>query len=409
MSEFLTVRLSSEPQSPVPWCVWSTSQQEVIASGELASWQQIEELTPYAQQRTCIALLAGSDCLVTDVEIPKGAARQFESMLPYLLEDEVAQDVDDLHFTILNKSNDAATVCGVEREWLSYIVSTFKEQGIHFRKVLPDTFALPIESQGVSALQLESQWLLRQSEFKVASVDSSWLPLFMTSDWFSQEDESDSERRIFSYTALPADSVLEASSLTWHPKPAELVMGLLSQQAITSAVNLLTGSFKAKSSLIKYWKIWQKVAVAACILVSVLVTQQVLLVQQYEAKASAYRAESERIFRAVFPNKRKIPTVSYLKRQMNDEAGRLGGDGGSDSMLNWLAHLPQTVGKVAAIELESIKYDGNRSEIRIQAKSADFQSFEDARTKLSEQFKVEQGPLNRNGEAVYGSFVLKRK
>ncbi len=112
MSEFLTVRLSSEPQSPVPWLVWSTSQQEVIASGELAGWHQLEELTPYAEQRTCIALLSGNDCLLNHVEIPKGAARQFDSMLPFLLEDEIAQDVEDLHFTILEKNATHATVCG---------------------------------------------------------------------------------------------------------------------------------------------------------------------------------------------------------------------------------------------------------------------------------------------------------
>ncbi|MGF1752241.1 type II secretion system protein GspL [Vibrio makurazakiensis] len=407
MSEFLTVRLSSEPQSPVPWCVWSTSQQEVIASGELASWQQLDELTPYAQQRSCIALLSGSDCLVTDVEIPNGAARQFESMLPYLLEDEVAQDVDDLHFSILDKKSDSATVCGVERKWLTHIVQSFADNDIVLRKVLPDTFAMPIETQGVSALKIHNQWLLRYGAFKVASVDENWLSLFMTSDWF--EHELEAALPINSYTAMPAIDMGNREHVEWQAKPAELVIGLLSQQAITSSVNLLTGSFKAKSSLIKYWRIWQKVAVAACFLVSVLVVQQVLLVQQSEAQANAYRAESERIFRTVFPNKRKIPTVSYLKRQMNDEANRLGGSSVGDSVMGWFTLLPETIGKVTAIELESIKYDGNRGEVRIQAKSKDFQSFEEARTQLSEQFLVEQGPLNRNGDAVFGSFVLKRQ
>ena len=144
MSEFLTVRLSSEPQSPVQWLVWSTSQQEVIASGELASWQQLDELTPYAEKRTCIALLSGNDCLLKNIEIPKGAARQFESMLPFLLEDEVAQDIEDLHFTILDKGADSAVVCGVEHQWLTQVMSAFSENGITIRKVLPDTLALPV-------------------------------------------------------------------------------------------------------------------------------------------------------------------------------------------------------------------------------------------------------------------------
>ncbi|MBO7913974.1 type II secretion system protein GspL [Vibrio splendidus] len=406
MSEFLTVRLSSEPQSPVQWLVWSTSQQEVIASGELSSWEQLDELTPYAEKRSCIALLPGSECLIKRVEIPKGAARQFDSMLPFLLEDEVAQDIEDLHLTILDKDATHATVCGVDREWLKQALDLFREANIIFRKVLPDTLAVPLEDQGISALQIDQHWLLRQGNYQAVSISEAWLPMFLQSDWVAAGEEEQATT-IFSYTAMPSDDVQQQSGLEWQAKPAELVMSLLSQQAITSGVNLLTGTFKTKSSFSKYWRVWQKVAIAACLLVAVIVTQQVLKVQQYEAQAEAYRAESERIFRAVLPGKQRIPTVSYLKRQMNDEAKKYGGSGEGDSLLGWLALLPETLGQVKTIEVESIRYDGNRSEVRLQAKSSDFQHFETARVKLEEKFVVEQGPLNRNGDAVFGSFTLK--
>nr|WP_252306551.1 type II secretion system protein GspL [Vibrio splendidus] len=406
VSEFLTVRLSSEPQSPVQWLVWSTSQQEVIASGELSSWEQLDELTPYAEKRSCIALLPGSECLIKCVEIPKGAARQFDSMLPFLLEDEVAQDIEDLHLTILDKDATHATVCGVDREWLKQALDLFREANIIFRKVLPDTLAVPLEDQGISALQIDQHWLLRQGNYQAVSISEAWLPMFLQSDWVVAGEEEQATT-IFSYTAMPSDDVQQQSGLEWQAKPAELVMSLLSQQAITSCVNLLTGTFKTKSSFSKYWRVWQKVAIAACLLVAVIVTQQVLKVQQYEAQAQAYRMESERIFRAVLPGKQRIPTVSYLKRQMNDEAKKYGGSGEGDSLLGWLALLPETLGQVKTIEVESIRYDGNRSEVRLQAKSSDFQHFETARVKLEEKFVVEQGPLNRNGDAVFGSFTLK--
>ena len=406
MSEFLTVRLSSEPQSPVQWLVWSTSQQEVIASGELSNWEQLDELTPYAEKRSCIALLPGNECLIKRVEIPKGAARQFDSMLPFLLEDEVAQDIEDLHLTILDKDASHATVCGVDREWLKHALELFREANIIFRKVLPDTLAVPFEEQGISALQIDQHWLLRQGNYQAVSISEAWLPMFLQSDWVVAGEEEQATT-IFSYTAMPSDDVQQQSGVDWQAKPAEVVMSLLSQQAITSSVNLLTGTFKTKSSFSKYWRVWQKVAIAACLLVAVIVTQQVLKVQQYEAQAEAYRAESERIFRAVLPGKQRIPTISYLKRQMNDEAKKYGGSGEGDSLLGWLALLPETLGQVKSIEVESIRYDGNRSEVRLQAKSSDFQHFETARVKLEEKFVVEQGPLNRNGDAVFGSFTLK--
>ncbi|MFZ6044446.1 GspL/Epsl periplasmic domain-containing protein, partial [Vibrio natriegens] len=55
------------------------------------------------------------------------------------------------------------------------------------------------------------------------------------------------------------------------------------------------------------------------------------------------------------------------------------------------------------------KYDQNRGEIRFQAVAAEFQHFEQLRTLLTEQFEVEQGQLNREGNQVTGAVVVRRK
>uniref|UniRef100_UPI0001CEA34F GENERAL SECRETION PATHWAY PROTEIN L n=1 Tax=Vibrio parahaemolyticus TaxID=670 RepID=UPI0001CEA34F len=79
------------------------------------------------------------------------------------------------------------------------------------------------------------------------------------------------------------------------------------------------------------------------------------------------------------------------------------------AMLSWLAALPATLGQVKDLEITSFKYDGQRGEVRIHARSSDFQPFEQARVKLAEKFNVEQGQLNRSDNVVMGSFVLKRQ
>ncbi|PMH46028.1 type II secretion system protein GspL [Vibrio sp. 10N.286.49.B3] len=448
MSEFLTVRLSSEQQAKIQWLVWSTSQQEVIASGEIDRWQQLGELTSYAQQRTTIALVSASDVLLTSVDIPPGGARQFDNMLPYLIEDEVAQDVEELHFSVLRKAAGKADICAIDRQWLQHIISQFKQVNIDIKKVLPDVLALPLPQENqVSAVECDGQWLLRKGAHQGASVDAAWLDIFCQSDWLAPvkkvqkaEDEqadtasssadtsSDDKETAHSlssdkpalanhqqawqvncYSNYPQACELTSSQITWKKQPPEMAMILLSQQAHINPINLLTGEFKAKSSFLKHWKVWQKVAVAGVMLVAAIMVKQVMVVNQYETQASAYRDESERIFRQVFPNKKRIPTVSYLKRQMNDEANALSGGGDEQALLTWLTLLPPTLGEVKGMELLSFKYDGNRDEVRLQAKSPEFQHFEQARVKFSEHFIVEQGQLNRNDDAVLGSFTLKRK
>ena len=50
--EQLIVRLGSDSQSPVFWIVWSESEQEIIASGELPDAQALSSLSERAGVKT---------------------------------------------------------------------------------------------------------------------------------------------------------------------------------------------------------------------------------------------------------------------------------------------------------------------------------------------------------------------
>ncbi|MDG3086860.1 type II secretion system protein GspL [Vibrio hannami] len=403
MSEFLTVRLSRQEEKPIGWLVWSTSQNEIIASGELSDREQLEELTDYAQQRTTILLLDSSDLILSDVDVPAGAAKQLDKMLPYIMEEDIAQNVESLHFHILKKTASIAYVAAVERDYLQGTLDRLNKLGIEVKKVLPDVLALPYSEDAISAAQLGDQWLFRKGEYQGLALESAWLPHFEVSGW-----NSDGERVIpvNSYTPAPT---LSGESLGWQEKEPELVMQLLAKGAIFSGINILSGSFKPQSAILKNLKVWKGAAIAACLLLMVMGVKNYVDVSRAEVHASAYRAESERIFRSIFPDKQRIPTVSYLKREMDAEESRLSGSGSEDTVLSWLASLPAALENKKDIDIKAIRFDAKRGEMRIEAQMADFQAFEVVKTELEEHFSVTQGPLGREGEKVSGSFVLRRQ
>lgn len=401
MNEFLIVRLSNNTAQAIQWIVWSESQHEVIASGELSDRSALPELANYAQGRRTLVLISAQSLVLTDVEIPAGASRQFESMLPYVLEDDLAQDVDQLHFSVLNKGQGRAQVCAIDRAFFEQLLSDLREQGCQIHQVMPDVLALP-EVEGISAVELGGQWLLKKSPYSGMAIESDWLALIAQSDWVKRDEDF---LALTAYSALPNLELAEDQQ--WQNGEPKLVMQLLAEQALTSKINLLTGAFKPKSSFSRHWKTWQKVAIAAVFLLAVVVVDNVLKVQRFEAQAAAYRAESERIFRQSLPGKSKIPTVSYLKREMNREAERLSGGADSSALLSLMVKLPPLLKQVPGLTLTSFKYDEGRNEVRLQAQSKDFQTFEKAAELLGGGFTVEQGQLNRSGGNVNGSFVLK--
>lgn len=69
MSESLVIRLGTNAQQPVEWLVWSAKEEEIIASGTLASAHALGELRERAGGRPVVTLVPGSDLIFRRVKI----------------------------------------------------------------------------------------------------------------------------------------------------------------------------------------------------------------------------------------------------------------------------------------------------------------------------------------------------
>ena len=70
MSESLVIRLGTTQQQPVAWLVWSSQEQEIIASGELPSADALGELQERAGGRPVVTLVPGSDLIFRRGTLP---------------------------------------------------------------------------------------------------------------------------------------------------------------------------------------------------------------------------------------------------------------------------------------------------------------------------------------------------
>lgn len=61
LSEKLILRMSSQTTSAIPWLVYSDTNNEVIASGELAHQGELSDLAQYAQGRQVTVLANSAD------------------------------------------------------------------------------------------------------------------------------------------------------------------------------------------------------------------------------------------------------------------------------------------------------------------------------------------------------------
>nr|WP_086938388.1 type II secretion system protein GspL [Thaumasiovibrio occultus] len=393
MSEFLTVRLSNDLSAPVPWLVWSPTQQEVIASGTLSSGDDLHELSDYGAQRQVVALIDSAALLLAPVTLPKGSLRQLERVLPYLLEEELAQDVEDMHVHLLGRQGDQGYVAAVEHALVERWLAQLADANLPVRRLVPDCLCLPLRDEVITAAELGDQWLLRFSEHLGAAVDTAWL------DFCLEEDS-----QIHHYTPAP-----EGVKGQWQTQTPELVMQLLTMGALDNTVNLLSGPYRRQPSWQKHLLPWRKVAIAAGVVLAVSMIGNVVQVNRVEKQVEALKAYNKQVFNVAFPGAQRIPTNSWARSQVNAELKRLGSGQGGAGLLGWLAELEPILKDVSSFEIMNLRYDAGRSELRLQAQANDFAPFEQVRGALAKQYEVEQGQLSRRDEKVQGMFTLRRK
>ncbi len=160
MAEILYIRLGSQAEDEIAWLIVNTIEQEIIASGELTSAKQLHELAEKAQQRVVKVFVPGCDVLLKSLTVPTKSQRAMRSAVPYMLEDELAQDVDQLFFAYANVTNSSSEhncfVAVTQRAQMLQWQSWLKEADIVTKSMQPDVLAMPYVEGQYSAIALHS-------------------------------------------------------------------------------------------------------------------------------------------------------------------------------------------------------------------------------------------------------------
>ncbi len=314
MSESLVIRLGTNAQQPVEWLVWSGGEEEVIASGTLASAHALGELQERAGGRPAVVLVPGSDLIFRRVSLPGKYSRQSAAALPYLLEEQIASDVDELHLVVLGHQGHEVDLMAVDKEKMQTWLGWLEQAGLKSRQLLPDVLALPQASEGWSALQLGKEWLLRQGPCQGIVADEPLLAMLLAAE--------PAPVTIHSHTPPPA-----TVAASWQAADPELPMLLLARGALASQANLLQGPYRPQTEYSRYWQQWRKVAVVAGALLVVAFAQRGVQLYQLAEQDKALKAEIRQVYTRIFPGESRIVNVRSQMTQHLQQLGQTPQDG----------------------------------------------------------------------------------
>ena len=427
MGETLFIRLGSQAESRIHWLIKTNGQEEIIASGELPNAQALEQLTEKSASREVIAFVPVSDIAIKRLTVPGSSQRAIRLAAPYMLEDELAQDVEQLFFAYSDIKNDEqgnnCFLAALERQQLENWQQWLADAGIFCKVIIPDAMALPVDSQNSTAVMLGEQILIRLGTWQVMSFETNAWPIVAkhlsslsthqntnenvaradSEDDKADDKEGNSEvnRKILAYSTLSQ----VPNELTVEYLPEELPLALLASHH-SRKFNLLQGEFQVKEKRSAASVNWLWVAGVACLALVLNFTLKGAELYRLSHQQSVVEEQIIASYKSAFPQTKRVK-VSTVRSQLRQKLTEVGNSDNSAGFLPLLVKLEPALASVPEIKPQTLKFDGKRQEVRMQTIAKDYQYFEKLKVALEKAgLTVNLGAQNNQGDQISGSFSI---
>ena len=316
------------------------------------------------------------DFLLTSVALSRRQARHLNKVLPYLLEEQLIGDPENLWFSVgaLSDGNYPALVC--DRGGLVSLLARTNQLGLRVKHAAVDADLLrdraPLRVLG------EPQLLVIKADQAVSlpgdQLEALWEALELDSDAFATLDE-------------------------------EALWPALREGLETSHIELLHDELKPKSqrraNVARVPDVWRRFAMAASVMLVIGWTVAWLQAWQYSRLADQARSQAGALYQQLFPGDRATPRLSA---QFSSRLAQLGaGGGGSGLFLSLMAPVTESLAglKTEGVEPRRILFDERDNSLVLDLEAKNYEGLESLRTALVDAGLVAEIANFRNqGERV---------
>lgn len=379
MADWLLIRLPRSPEQPVTWL---TVDPRGNPSGPPQSGPPSLAAPRAVGRRICV-LVPGTDVLLTEPEVPMKAGTKLQQVVPYALEEQLADDIDDLHFAIGKRATDSARtpVAVIRRslmdEWLAGLkavgiepesmytesdllpqnpgqaVALMEEDVVVVRPPLGAPVTLPVEALG-EALEIAQQGS-QQGSAELAATGIRGLVLYTgAAEWHQHSAKIEALRERFDGIKI---QLLSAGPLA-----------LFGQQLpVATPINLLQGPYAPTTTRTVGWKSWRVAAILLASLLGLHVAGKAAELMALKRSEHTLDTSIGDTFRQAMHGERN--SLDARKRMEAALAAQMNG-GGPGGLLPALQALVQARTVAPEAKLQALSLRQGTVEMKISAKDA---------------------------------------
>lgn len=416
MTETLVLQLppGDAPDAPVRWTLIRSG--AVLADGEFSDGTG-PDLPPGAAPDRALALMPAEDVFVRRLAAPGRSERDARRAAPFLIEDHLAQPVDQLSVALGPADADGqrwlfAADKALAGRWAKLAAQT----GVRPLWALPDALALPVQGADLALSVIDGRLVFRAAA--LGGEHEAELALNRPLSGAVTETLAEPVLRGLMQRLAPRTVRLDPEfDLAWlsdagvefradrvRPDDIRLLAARLTPDTLSAWPSLLGERFGASldwASILKPWRLAAGLAVAACLSASVAAAMQA---SYLEMRTRAYLTAERAAFQQVFPD---TPIVR-LRAQLNQALAGVGGGTDTAGFLTLASALGAVMDGQDQIQIEALRYDAERGALSVTARYGGFDDFEALRAAAEARGLVlEDGGARQGAQGVVGDFTVR--
>jgi len=351
------------PKVGEDYLVWATADDRGALTSEVRTGT-FEAAADDVEGRRATLVLPGDDVLLAEANVPGGSASRAVQAIPFQLEEQLADDVDMLHFAIGTRGKeDKYPVAVIGRDTMDMVREQCANAGLRPTEIVPETLALPkFDSQEMdqptwTALVDDEQAVVRLNGYRGFTTDTAMMGIML--DGARQDLPEDTNAAMVIYQTDPDTKLLSPENMDVETRVCENRISLYaSGLASAPRINLLQGDYSPKTQFDNTWKPWRWTLVLAGLLGIAFFAGKWMDYRSTQSQVAQLDQQIETVFTESMPKgSRMVRPVSQMDTQIRKLSG--GNFDGFTSNLSQiaasLATQPQTT--VRSISFREGRFD----------------------------------------------------
>ena len=309
---------------------------------------RLEEAAAAAPSRRVLLLVPATELLLTRARVPSRNRQRVLKAVPFALEEQIAGDLDELHFALGSPRGEDYPVAVVAQARMDAWLAACAAAGLQPDALLPQALALPL-GEGQWTVHLQGDMAtVRSGPTEGFGCERANLPLLLRL-W--DEDGVPPLRLL----GDPAPALAEEGFELRAAATRDPLLAMADSLAGGLPLNLLQGRYSRSEQLSRLWQPWR--ATAALLVAGLALGVTYLAIDYYrlDQQQTQLSAAIERVFRQALPDATRMvnPRVQ-LEQRLNALQRGVGG-----SQADFLALLQQAgpvLRATGGLELQGANY-----------------------------------------------------